>query len=457
MGRPRTTGRQQVRGDDVTQIPDFTSILRSPYQTQYLKRYENPREPAFIRRTVTVLLIAWLCAYLLHDVMFMVLGSGYVIMSLIWCRMIAAVPEEIDHRLLGLLGLWGMAANCCFIGALALAFQIPDKAIGAATVLAAAGAMLNTLSYRTEDALLLLLDTIMLAACLVIFIGQMMLSDTPRENVVVFAIVVIAVFGFFVQALGGLRSMIGRLTRAQMAEAEREKLQSLGQLTSGVSHDFNNHLTVILGNLELRREQGATQDPLLDEVETAADNARILVAQLLAYSRKSDLTPRATDLEGLLHKSAVMIRRLLPATHKLTIVAEHRLPLVLVDPGKLENVVINLVNNARDAMEEGGEIVVALYDRRLREPIPLGSGGGAQLMPGEYVELRISDQGHGIPAAMLAKVLEPYFTTKPLGKGSGLGLAMAAGFAEQTGGGLLLESVEGKGTDVRLFLPVVGE
>lgn len=243
-----------------------------------------------------------------------------------------------------------------------------------------------------------------------------------------------------------------RLLRAAEAEFMDKNLTSLGQLTGGVAHDFNNLLTIILGNLDLRDAlkdaDPEASEELLDEVRDAAERAAHLTAQLLAFSRKSDLAPQRVELGQLIENSSALLQRLLPATHVLTLDLPPEPVEVRIDEKSFGTVLVNLVINARDAMVDGGDLVIRLHAIILTDEVE-------GLPAGDYARVEVRDTGIGMSPELLARALEPFYTTKPVGKGSGMGLSMAHGFAEQSGGKLTLQSDMGVGTVVRLWFPLM--
>jgi signal transduction histidine kinase len=243
---------------------------------------------------------------------------------------------------------------------------------------------------------------------------------------------------------------------AEMAERQRteealrqaQKLEAVGQLTSGVAHDFNNLLTAVLGNLELMERRVADQDiqRLLRSAIRAAQRGATLTQQLLAFSRRQRLVPKPLDLNSLVADAGDMLARTLGGTIEARIELTPELWPALVDPTQIELVLLNLAINARDAMPDGGTLTVRT------ENVPRGSAP-SDLDLGDYVLISVTDTGTGMAPDVLAKAVDPFFTTKDVGKGSGLGLSMVHGVASQSGGGLRLRSAIGAGTVVQVYLP----
>ena len=230
-----------------------------------------------------------------------------------------------------------------------------------------------------------------------------------------------------------------------------QKVESLGQLTGGIAHDFNNLLSIITGNLQLlERSADDKQTELLQPALGAALRGGELTARLLAYARRQPLTPKTVDLNELLTETADLLGRTIGELIDVKTILYEPLWLTTIDPGQLENAVMNLVINARDAMPDGGALTiessnVTLNSRDVvRQPMAI---------PGDYVLLAISDTGTGIAPEVLEKAFDPFFTTKDVGKGTGLGLSMVWGFVDQSGGHVDIDSEPGHGTCVRIYLP----
>lgn len=239
---------------------------------------------------------------------------------------------------------------------------------------------------------------------------------------------------------------IDRIKRQELEEAllHSQKMKAVGQLTGGLAHDFNNLLAVIIGSLELV-EPDARDAPRLSRALKAAERGALLTQRLLAFSRKQALHPQAVAMAPLLENLSELMRHSLPATLSLEIEAQSPAWPAWIDVGQLENALINLVMNARDAMAgRGGVIKIRTWNQRV-----IRSSGQRQ----DMVALEVIDHGSGMSQAVKARVFEPFFTTKATGSGSGLGLSMVYGFVRQSGGRVALESAPGQGTTVRLQLP----
>jgi PAS domain S-box-containing protein len=246
-----------------------------------------------------------------------------------------------------------------------------------------------------------------------------------------------------------LAAEIERREAVQAALVQSQKLEAVGQLTSGIAHDFNNVIAAIAGGFSVIERR--TSDPRLLEVARhgakAAERGGALVKQLLAFARQQVLTPRPCDLAALLTEAEPLIARSLGPRIELRIDCPAELRLVRVDPVQLEAALINLAVNARDAMEEGGRVLIEARSCQVGDP------GHPEYLQHPAVVLRMSDTGAGMTPEVLARALDPFFTTKEPGRGTGLGLAMVHGFVHQSGGALRIDSQEGQGTTVTLWLP----
>ena len=238
---------------------------------------------------------------------------------------------------------------------------------------------------------------------------------------------------------------------------QAQKMESIGQLAGGIAHDFNNFLSIIIGYcdlLELEHPQGVKVHNRCEEIKKAGHSAASLTRQLLAFSRQQMLEPHVLDLNSTVVNMGKMLRRLIGADIEFTHELDPALRRIKADPGQIEQVVMNLVVNARDAMPHGGKLAIATanidFDEdlaRLHHPAT----------PGPYVVLSVTDNGCGMDAETQARIFEPFFTTKELGKGTGLGLATVYGIVKQSGGYVWVYSEPGLGTTFKLYFPVTGE
>ncbi len=241
------------------------------------------------------------------------------------------------------------------------------------------------------------------------------------------------------------------LEKTREALIQSQKMEAIGQLTGGMAHDFNNLLMAVLGSLELLRKR-LPNDPkilaLLDNAVLGATRGATLTKRMLAFARVQELKQESITIPELVHGMAELLQRSLGPMVRIETRFPLLLPPVLADANQLEMALLNLTVNARDAMPDGGEIVVTTREENIVD------GHGSGLRPGAYICLMVSDIGQGMDEETLRRAMEPFFTTKGLGKGTGLGLSMVHGFAEQSGGRFVLHSQQGKGTTAELWLPV---
>jgi PAS domain S-box-containing protein len=242
-----------------------------------------------------------------------------------------------------------------------------------------------------------------------------------------------------------------KLDLAREALFQAQKMEAIGQLTGGVAHDFNNLLSAIIGSLELVQRRGgddARSPPLIANALQAAERGATLTKRMLAFARRQELEAEPTDIRVLLAGMAELLEGSLGSGISLSIRHAAGIKPVLVDRNQLEMAVLNLAVNARDAMPEGGSLILDLSNQRLAPENALG------LSTGHYVVLSVIDHGTGMDAPTLKRAVEPFYTTKGIGKGTGLGLSMVHGLAEQLHGRLQLESTPGRGTTASLWIPV---
>lgn len=245
-------------------------------------------------------------------------------------------------------------------------------------------------------------------------------------------------------------------SRAEAALRQSQKMEAVGQLTGGIAHDFNNMLTGVIGAMDIMKRRlasGRTDDleRFMDAATTSAQRAAALTARLLAFSRRQSLDPRPTDVNALMLGLQDLLQRSVRENISLRVVTSDDIPFATADANQLENAILNLVINARDAMPDGGQLTVETTAVELDEAY---AAAQPDVKPGRYVVVAVSDNGVGIAPDVLEKVFEPFFSTKPIGQGTGLGLSMIYGFARQSGGQVRVHSEVGVGTSVKLYLPV---
>jgi signal transduction histidine kinase len=239
---------------------------------------------------------------------------------------------------------------------------------------------------------------------------------------------------------------------------QSQKMEAVGQLTGGIAHDFNNMLTGIIGSLELLRRRlarGRTEDldSLIDLGVTSANRAAGLTHRLLAFSRRQSLDSKPVEMNTLVIAMDELLQRSINESIRLDMQLNDQLWVAEADPNQLESALLNLVINARDAMPNGGNLLVKTWNQQLDSQF---TEAHSNLEPGDYVVLSVTDTGCGMPQSIINRAFDPFFTTKPIGQGTGLGLSMIYGFSKQSGGHVAIQSAVGEGTTVNLYLPRFG-
>ena len=246
---------------------------------------------------------------------------------------------------------------------------------------------------------------------------------------------------------------VTRRRETEQSFRQAQKMESIGQLTAGLAHDFNNLLQVVNGNLEMLagRIDDARSERYLHNARSAAERGAKLTSQLLAFARKTRLEPRPVDISECIHSFAEMIESSVGKQVEIHLSTRRGLPKAILDPDQFEMAILNIAINARDAMAEGGVITISTAKISIADDLSARS-----LPAGDYLAVEVQDQGKGMSPDVLERAVEPFFTTKPTGKGTGLGLAMASGFVQQSRGRLEIDSALGEGTTVRMLFPVAG-
>ena len=251
-----------------------------------------------------------------------------------------------------------------------------------------------------------------------------------------------------------LREEIARREATEEALRQSQKMEAVGRLTGGIAHDFNNLLTAIIGNLDLALRRLSGEDRVrtwLSNCRQAADRAATLVQRLLAFSRQHPLEVKSVDINRLVQGMSELLHRALGETVTIETVLAGGLWKTAIDPNQLENAIINLAVNARDALPEGGKLTIETANCHLDEHYIQQTG--AEIAAGQFVMVAVSDSGTGMSADVMNRAFEPFFTTKPAGVGTGLGLSQVYGFAKQSGGHIRIYSEVGEGTTIKLYFP----
>jgi signal transduction histidine kinase/ActR/RegA family two-component response regulator len=251
-----------------------------------------------------------------------------------------------------------------------------------------------------------------------------------------------------------------RMAQIQRVEEQlhrAQKMEAVGQLTGGIAHDFNNLLMVVLGNLDEVKERMTPADPLRSMVGSAiaaAERGAALTQKLLAFARRQPLRPQPIDCNRTVGDMIELLRRTLGERIEIQVALDPELPPAVADVSQVENALLNLSINARDAMPDGGKVIIETSHVQLDAD---SAAGNPDIVPGDYVMIAVTDTGTGMTPEVMARAFDPFFTTKEVGKGSGLGLSMVYGFAKQSGGHARIYSEVGQGTTVKLYLPVADQ
>jgi two-component system NtrC family sensor kinase len=277
-----------------------------------------------------------------------------------------------------------------------------------------------------------------------------------------------AMFGLTLIALGHTRreAAVHRQLREEVARREEteqklrqsQKMDAIGRLTGGIAHDFNNLLTAIIGNVDLALRRLEGQDRIrvwLGNCRQAADRATALVHRMLAFSRQHPLEVKAVDINRLVQGMSDLLRRTIGETVTIETVLAGGLWKTAVDPNQLENAILNLAVNSRDAMPDGGRLTIETANCHLDERY--AETASEDVRPGQYTMVAVTDSGHGMSRDVISRAFDPFFTTKPAGAGTGLGLSMVYGFAKQSGGHIGVYSEVGEGTTIKLYFPRLAE
>ena len=270
----------------------------------------------------------------------------------------------------------------------------------------------------------------------------------------------IEVFGT-VAELDGRPVLVGTLLDASERERlarelrQAQKMDAIGRLAGGIAHDFNNIMTAVLSYADLVLAELPPDSPIAEdvrEIKLAGNRAAALTRQLLAFSRRQPLEARVVSMNEVVERMGAMLHRLIGGRVTLTVRVAPELPRVLADPGQMEQVLLNLAVNARDAMADGGQLTIETGVARYHADEASQHPG---LRPGDYVRVAVSDTGPGIPADVQSRIFEPFFTTKPAGQGTGLGLSVVYGIVKQSGGYVMVDSEMGRGTTFTVLLPAL--
>lgn len=261
------------------------------------------------------------------------------------------------------------------------------------------------------------------------------------------------------KALSDLRRETAERSRAESALIQAQKMEAVGQLTGGIAHDFNNMLTGVIGAIDLMKRRIASNrldelDRFMDAASKSAQRAANLTSRLLAFSRRQSLDSKPTDINALVRSLSDLLHHTVDENISIAIETNDNVPAAIVDVNQLENAILNLAINARDAMPHGGRLTVEVSVVNLDEIYSRSRPG---ISPGRYVVVAVSDTGVGMTPDLIEKAFDPFFTTKPVGQGTGLGLSMVYGFVRQSNGQVRIHSAPDQGTSVKIYLPAADQ
>jgi two-component system, cell cycle sensor histidine kinase and response regulator CckA len=295
---------------------------------------------------------------------------------------------------------------------------------------------------------------VMLAATLFWGLSKYLFQADLRSNQVLLFIVMVWTLAFVFDHFQTEKTD----AKAVLTESEKlqsQKMEAIGRLAGGVAHDFNNLLAVISGYSDLLLENLGSSDhnrAKLEQIKQAANSAAALTRQLLMFSRQQVIQPMVLDINQIVSNTGTMLRRLIKENIEFVVIVEPNLDLVSADPGQIEQVILNLVVNARDALPTGGKLTIQTSNVRTEDDSGQAGGG---ILPGHFVLLEVTDTGTGMDQETQAHIFEPFFTTKAVGKGTGLGLATVYGIVKQSNGRIEVQSTLGRGSSFKVYLPAV--
>lgn len=388
-----------------------------------------------------------------NDVAFLLWLAAYCIISYLNYQVLAQTRAPVGEIRFNIVFLFNALNSGAYLLLPMYLWQQDATGYQALALCALAGLAVFNLSRHHIRSRIAVWDVVLVETAIVFVGGSLMLTMDGIGQQAAVALGTLGIAVYYLLAQVYTISLHEDLQEARQDVLQTHKMQAVGQLTSGVAHDFNNLLTVIRGNIELAEisETEKERSQILDQARQAADRAASLTNQLLTFSRKARLDCRNVELKSFLGNIEPILSRLLPASLELKISHDPKASQVFCDPNQLENAIINLVINARDATRGSGQVDILITSEHHPSPFVID---GRTLTPGDYVAIEVKDNGPGISKKDLAQVVEPFFTTKAPGEGSGLGLSTVNGFTEQSGGAMKLASSR-EGTAVTLLLPAV--
>ncbi|MGR3796009.1 sensor histidine kinase [Vannielia sp. SX4] len=427
----------------MTEEDDFSARL------DVLRRAERVRSPEFVAR-ILLMLIGTAAGTLLLDLTFLPywLASYYSIVAL-EKTILGLWPHAQSRRFFYLMVAISALIATAYATLPVYLWLHPDPTLKFGAMVLLVGAVLNVFLVRAR------VWQISAAYMVPLGLGFLIIAastwQSPGGGALFYTSVILAfsIIGYLLVAVYEANQAYAKFLETQRQFFQAQKMEAIGTLAGGIAHDFNNLLSVVQGNLELMdlTEEDEARHACAREALTACWRGAALTRQLLALGRTSMLEPRRIDPAHALFEVERLVRRVVPASIGLSAEAEPDLPQILADETTLQAALLNLAINARDAMPEGGSMH---FEAR---HLPTSAARPAFLPPKDFVALSVTDSGGGIPPDAIDKIFDPFFSTKPKGRGTGLGLAMVEGFARQSSGHAHAESQPGKGSRFTLYLP----
>ncbi|WP_425039225.1 sensor histidine kinase [Primorskyibacter sp. S187A] len=415
-------------------------ILRELYETE-----AGDRTELILRGTIIA--IAGVMLYLAMGILgALIWGFGYFAILLMFCRVTGPSTLEPAAWRIPAGYFFALLLPCWYVFMTLYIMTFGSFALALIGLVGLTGMGVHVTLRHTRRSPHALMDIAVVTGATLIATLFLTRYATTQYETWAIATTCMSLAAYFVHSfLFTLRLREG-IALGQAKEAQSQKMASLGQLTAGIAHDFNNILTVIRGNLDLHDAVDAADEKraLLAEARGSVDRAAYLVSQLLAFSRKAQVAPRLLNVAAEIAQFDVLARRLLPANVRLKIKPAKDDLTIFADPTLLQSALLNIATNARDAMAPNPGTLTLSARRLTNRPDDRATA---------MVEIVLQDSGPGVPDEVLTRLSEPFYTSKPVGKGSGLGLSMVQGFAEQAGGKLLIENANEGGLRLRLCLP----
>ncbi len=435
------------------QRPSVAETRQSPYwnATEALIEADISSLPEIALR-YTIIALGMITATLAtQDPIITLLLMGYFIFNGTYSLLLASTTSRVDRNRYYLLITLNICATTSYSVCAAYLFALQTPAMITIAISAGVAQALYNFARHRRFGITAYWDMMLILFLCLWVAGWQFRGVLLDPQFAVIAVSSLGVAVYYVLAQWKSIQTHESLQLARSEAIQTQKMRAIGQLTAGVAHDFNNLLTVIQGNIELAQEDTLSNDRALylKEAREASLRAASITSQLLTFSRKAKLESEINEIGQCFDRWQTVAARLLPETMTVSIMVDPKVACVYCDRAQLDTAILNLLINARDATQAQGHLVIACHPST---PETLAKAGLADRAGQDFVTVSITDNGPGIPRELIDQVTEPFFTTKPMNEGSGLGLATAKGFSEQSGGNLLVESKPGQ-TRISLILP----